>query len=42
MDMAIKELNLLDFEVENDGVFDVDEITHKMTLTTSKVWHFSF
>lgn len=34
---AIKELNVLDFEVENEGSVDVEEMALKRSLTTNRV-----
>lgn len=39
---AIKELNVLDFEVENEGFVDVEEMALKRSLTTNRVWQSSF
>lgn len=42
MDLAIKEMNVLDFEVANDVVLDDKDMIHKRSLSTSRVWHYSF
>lgn len=32
----------MDFEVANDVVLDDEEMMHKRSLSTSRVWHYSF
>lgn len=39
---AIKELNILDCEIANDGSIDVEEMALKRFSTTSMVWKSSF